>query len=125
MAFHFLGQCQAFGRLRILYLLLFNAEKGRVSLPQLGPSRVLHSKDRKVRRAGEKWQTRRKILTPAFHIKILQQFVTIFNNGTNNLVEIIRKECGKPETDIVPFITRFTLYAINGKAAQYYTLLYR
>ncbi|KAG5876288.1 hypothetical protein JTB14_032515 [Gonioctena quinquepunctata] len=65
-----------------------------------------------LRSTGTKWQTRRKILTPAFHFTILQQFVTVFNNETDRLVDVLKKEVGKSWTNIVPLISEFTLYTI-------------
>lgn len=32
---------------------------------------------------GKKWHTRRKIITPSFHFKILEEFVEIFEHQTN------------------------------------------
>ncbi|KAJ8944498.1 hypothetical protein NQ318_011756, partial [Aromia moschata] len=60
-----------------------------------------------------KWQSRRKILTPAFHFKILQQFVTIFNKETTNLVNALKEECHKPYINLVPYISQFTLCSIK------------
>ncbi|CAG9825078.1 unnamed protein product [Phaedon cochleariae] len=62
---------------------------------------------------GSHWQTRRKILTPAFHFSILQQFVTVFNKETDRLVEVLKKETSKPWTDAMPLISEFTLYTIT------------
>lgn len=38
---------------------------------------------------GQKWQKRRKILTPAFHFHILQQFQLIFNEESAKTVKMI------------------------------------
>lgn len=62
---------------------------------------------------GKKWQTRRKILTPAFHFSILQEFVNIFNRETENLVKVLEKECNRPYTDVVKPITEYTLYSLG------------
>ncbi|XP_063924854.1 cytochrome P450 4C1-like [Zophobas morio] len=64
---------------------------------------------------GAKWHKRRKILTPAFHFSILQQFLNIFNNETVKLVEKLDDECGKI-IDVVPPVTNFTLQSIAETA---------
>ncbi|KAF2894416.1 hypothetical protein ILUMI_11756, partial [Ignelater luminosus] len=40
----------------------------------------------------EKWKKHRKILTPAFHFQILEQFVDTFQSNSNILVEKLKKE---------------------------------
>lgn len=64
---------------------------------------------------GLKWQTRRKILTPAFHFNILQDFVQIFNEESQELVNIFKKECKKSYVNVTPHVTQFTLKTIAGK----------
>ncbi|XP_074030298.1 cytochrome P450 4C1 [Leptinotarsa decemlineata] len=65
---------------------------------------------------GSKWHTRRKILTPAFHFNILQQFLGVFHSETDRLVETLKKEVDKPFTDVVPIMSQFTLYTIAETA---------
>jgi cytochrome P450 family 4 len=65
---------------------------------------------------GSKWQTRRKILTPAFHFNILQDFIDVFNEETKQLVKDLEEECHKPFIDVVTPITQFTLLSIGGES---------
>ncbi|KAF4517607.1 hypothetical protein B566_EDAN002838, partial [Ephemera danica] len=60
---------------------------------------------------GEKWHSRRKLLTPAFHFSILDQFLPIFCDKTRILVEKLQAAAStNPDGfDIVPYITRCTL----------------
>lgn len=64
---------------------------------------------------GSKWHQRRKMLTPTFHFKILEDFVHVFNEQSKILVEKLSKEVGQ-DFDIFPFITLCTLDVICGKA---------
>lgn len=41
---------------------------------------------------GDKWKSRRKLLTPAFHFKILEQFVPMMNDTARTLVDVMRME---------------------------------
>uniref|UniRef100_V5G6C0 Cytochrome P450 n=1 Tax=Anoplophora glabripennis TaxID=217634 RepID=V5G6C0_ANOGL len=63
--------------------------------------------------SGSKWQNRRKILTPAFHFNILQEFVGIFNRETENLVKVLERDCDKPYINVLIPITEFTLCSIG------------
>ncbi|KAJ8976175.1 hypothetical protein NQ317_002064 [Molorchus minor] len=66
--------------------------------------------------AGKKWQTRRKILTPAFHFNILQQSLVVFNEETEKLIEEIEMNSDKSCIDVVPLITQMTLQSIGETA---------
>ncbi|KAJ8915093.1 hypothetical protein NQ315_014348 [Exocentrus adspersus] len=61
---------------------------------------------------GEKWKSRRRLLTPAFHFTILQEFLNIFNTQAEHLVNEIEKSCKKPYIDVVKPVTEFTLCSI-------------
>ncbi|CAG9805216.1 unnamed protein product [Chironomus riparius] len=45
---------------------------------------------------GRKWFARRKVITPAFHFKILDQFVDIFDKHTDIFIDVLKKSNGKP-----------------------------
>ncbi|XP_057365883.1 cytochrome P450 4c3-like [Daphnia carinata] len=59
---------------------------------------------------GSKWQTRRKLLTPAFHFKILEDFVHVFNEQSRILVNKLNQAVAKDrDLNIFPFVTLCTL----------------
>jgi cytochrome P450 family 4 len=57
----------------------------------------------------------RRLITPAFHFKILEQFVDIFESASNILIEKLSKESGNKSVDIYLYVTRCTLDVICGK----------
>lgn len=63
---------------------------------------------------GKKWQQRRKILTPAFHFNILQQFTTIFNEESLTMIGKLKHEIGQGRNviDVAEVSCRFTLNII-------------
>ena len=66
---------------------------------------------------GKKWHSRRKIITPTFHFKILEQFVEIFDQQSTVMVEkLYKKADGKTEIDIFPVICLCALDIITGKS---------
>lgn len=87
---------------------------------------------------GQKWHSRRKvnelqgcwfeisniflsnlkqILTPAFHFKILEDFMDIFNEQSAILVRKLSKELNKDSFNIFPYVTLCTLDIVCGKWA--------
>lgn len=64
---------------------------------------------------GKKWQFRRKILTPAFHFRILDDFIDIFREQSDILVEKLARECGQEPFNIFPYVTLCALDIVCGK----------
>ncbi|XP_063927052.1 cytochrome P450 4d2-like isoform X2 [Zophobas morio] len=62
--------------------------------------------------SGSKWKRRRKLITPTFHFKILDQFLDIFNASSDILVKKLFNEVGKESTDVYPYIHLFSLDVI-------------
>ncbi|XP_022183858.1 cytochrome P450 4C1 [Nilaparvata lugens] len=61
----------------------------------------------------ESWRTKRKIITPAFHFQILEQFMDVINKNSLILIRELKKEIGKPSFDISRYITLCTLDIIS------------
>lgn len=80
---------------------------------------------------GEKWHSRRKILTPSFHFKILEGFIQVFNVNSEFLIKDLEAQIEEPFVDINAHITKCTLDIICGKYQcsycqvhfQYFTLI--
>lgn len=53
---------------------------------------------------GKKWFTRRRIITPTFHFKILDQFIEVFDRNSKILVQQLAKYKNKT-VDVYPLIT--------------------
>ena len=64
-----------------------------------------------------KWRQTRKLLTPAFHFKILENFLPTIINQQNIMMSLIKEELDNNNgiiEDIRPYITNYTLDAICG-----------
>ncbi|XP_077547315.1 cytochrome P450 4V2-like [Haemaphysalis longicornis] len=63
--------------------------------------------------SGAKWKARRRMLTPAFHFRILEDFLPIMNEHSVVFKNILEEHVGKPGgVDIVPLVARCTLDVI-------------
>ncbi|XP_055857588.1 cytochrome P450 4d2-like [Episyrphus balteatus] len=66
---------------------------------------------------GSKWQHRRKIITPTFHFKILEEFVDVFDQQSSVLVEKLKpKSDGSTVIDIYPLVCLMALDIIAETA---------
>ncbi|KRT82401.1 cytochrome P450 [Oryctes borbonicus] len=64
-----------------------------------------------INNAGEIWRKHRKILTPAFHLKVLEQFPESFHKSGEVLIKKLKKQEGK-DIDIYEFIILYAMDAI-------------
>lgn len=99
---------------KIIELILSNSTKYLAKnteydfiVPWLGYGLLLSS--------GKKWHRRRKIITPAFHFKILENFINIFDRQSTILVNQLKKHGdGNDVFNVEPFISLFTLDVVCG-----------
>lgn len=61
------------------------------------------------------WKEHRKIITPAFHFKILENSIEVFHNNTEALLQSLSKVANGDVVDIYPHISRYSLDVIAGK----------
>jgi len=57
---------------------------------------------------GQKWQKHRKLITPAFHFRILEDFLDVMIDQTETLVDKLGEQVGK-KVDICPYISLCSL----------------
>lgn len=65
---------------------------------------------------GQKWHNRRKIITPTFHFKILQQFVEVFNHQNKIFVEKLKENADGKPFDVYNLVTLMSLDIISETA---------
>ncbi|XP_050050579.3 uncharacterized protein [Dermacentor andersoni] len=62
---------------------------------------------------GAKWKTRRRMLTPAFHFRILEDFLPVMNEHSVVFKDLLKQHVGRPDgVDVVPSVARCTLDVI-------------
>lgn len=64
--------------------------------------------------AGAKWHRNRKLITPAFHFKILEHFQEVFQEKSRVLTEKLACKADGKVFDVYPFITHCALDIICG-----------
>ena len=66
---------------------------------------------------GAKWHSRRKLLTPAFHFSILEEFCPIFNEVSSTFVRILKDKYGDGTIfDVFSWSSRLSLDIICGES---------
>jgi cytochrome P450 family 4 len=65
--------------------------------------------------AGSTWHRHRKIIVPAFHVKILAKFVQTFNANSKILLKRLERHEGSPGFDVYPYMNLLTLDVICGE----------
>ncbi|CAH4031224.1 unnamed protein product [Pieris brassicae] len=61
---------------------------------------------------GIKWHTRRKMITPAFHFNVLNNFKLVIEKNARTLLNSLENEIKSPKTDISPLLHNFPLNTI-------------
>ncbi|KAA0186035.1 Cytochrome P450 CYP4V34, partial [Hyalella azteca] len=64
----------------------------------------------------QKWKSRRRLLTPTFHFKILEDFVEVFNRQALRFVDKLQYNVGDKPFNVYPSVTLFTLDVIMETA---------
>lgn len=73
---------------------------------------------------GEGWHQKRKLLTPAFHFKILSTFKGPMEDCCNILIDQLNEVADGRTIDFYPYITLFALDVICGQNGKFINLLY-
>lgn len=69
-----------------------------------------------VSSTGNKWRSRRKMLTPTFHFTILEDFLDVMNEQANILVHKLEKHVNQGAFNCFFYITLCALDIICGKS---------
>nr|AEK01115.1 cytochrome P450 CYP417A1 [Nilaparvata lugens] len=64
--------------------------------------------------SGDRWRKLRKMVNPTFHQKLLENFLTTFNEQSDVLVQKLEEQVGKPTFDIGEYTGKCTLDFLCG-----------
>jgi cytochrome P450 len=65
---------------------------------------------------GQKWKSRRRLFTPAFHFKVLDNFVQTFNEHSVVFCRKLQEICKKTQViDVYPLLNSCALDIVCGK----------
>uniref|UniRef100_A0A1I8PTX3 Cytochrome P450 n=1 Tax=Stomoxys calcitrans TaxID=35570 RepID=A0A1I8PTX3_STOCA len=84
--------------------LLYKSSNYKVIQPWLGSGLLTNG--------GESWHSRRKLLTPAFHFRILSEFKEPMEENCKIMIRRLQEKANVKEFDIYPYITLFALDVI-------------
>ncbi|CAH3194528.1 unnamed protein product, partial [Porites evermanni] len=73
---------------------------------------ILLSTSKHMGNGGSKWKTRRRLITPTFHFRILNDFIQVFEEQAAILVKHLEKEANGDVFNIMPYITLCALDVI-------------
>lgn len=72
---------------------------------------------------GIKWKKHRRIITPTFHFKILEQFINSFDTAGDIMIKKLQKKVGHSSVDIYPIVTLCALDIICGNSLKTFFFL--
>lgn len=68
--------------------------------------------------SGAKFKHNKKLLTPAFHSQNLKQYLKVFSEYSNKLIDELEEQVDEPEFDIQPYLSLSTMFALLGKTKR-------
>lgn len=68
-----------------------------------------------INEIGKKWHDRRKIITPAFHFKMLEKFTETFDRISNTFIEKIQELDSDKAIELFHMVELFALDVVCGK----------
>ncbi|XP_050514474.1 cytochrome P450 4d2-like [Diabrotica virgifera virgifera] len=63
---------------------------------------------------GKKWKLRRKMITPTFHFKILEEFVKVFNKSFTVMTEIMEKKVKQNSNESIELSEHINLASLDA-----------
>ena len=84
-----------------MFVVIFQGVDYRFIWPWLGTGLLTST--------GAKWHARRKMLTPAFHFRILEDFLEVMNKQSAILCDILKQLSGGEVFDMFPLVTHCAL----------------
>lgn len=68
---------------------------------------------------GQHWFTHRRLITPAFHFTVLENFCDVFADNTSIMIkELTKSSADGRALNIYPFITKAALDIICGECTE-------
>lgn len=64
----------------------------------------------------ELWKVHRRVLLPIFHNRVIEDYIEVFGQQGDVLVQRLAEKVGKPEFDVYKYITSCMLDIVFGKS---------